>query len=50
MPDKPEPLIDEQSAEADLPNARASDKAAGFDITDAFEHFNQKHDVFRRSW
>ncbi len=48
MPDKP--VIDEPSAEADLPNAHASDKAAGFDITDAFERFNQKHDVFRRSW
>ncbi len=26
------------------------DKAAGFDIQDDFERFNQKNDVFRRSW
>ncbi len=28
----------------------ASDKAAGFNILDTFERFNQKDDVFRRSW
>ncbi len=27
-----------------------SDKDAGFDLTDDFERFNQKDDVFRRSW
>ncbi len=26
------------------------DEAAGFDIQDDFERFNQKYDVFRRSW
>jgi len=50
MADQRDPLIDLPSADADLPNAHASDNAAGFDITDAFERFNQKDDVFRRSW
>ena len=33
-----------------MPDERAPDEAAGFDITDAFERFHQKNDVFRRSW
>ena len=30
--------------------ADSTDRAAGFDILDDFERFNQKNDVFRRSW
>ena len=40
MPDTPKPSID----------TPANDEAAGFDITDEFERFNQKDDVFRRSF
>lgn len=29
---------------------RASDKAAGFEITDEFERFNQRNDAFCRGW
>ena len=32
------------------PDILVTDKDAGFDITDDFERFNQKDDVFRRSW
>ncbi len=28
----------------------ASDQQAGFELTPEFERFNQKYDVFRRSW
>ena len=31
-------------------NGGVSDEAAGFEILDEFEPFNQKDDVFRRSW
>ncbi len=31
-------------------NALTSDQDAGFDITEDFERFSQKDDVFRRSW
>ncbi len=34
---------------ADVPDNAVSDKDAGFEITDDFERFNQKDDVFRRS-
>ena len=29
---------------------RPDDEAAGFEILDDFERFDQKNDVFRRSW
>ena len=31
-------------------SSREYDETAGFDIQDDFERFNQKNDVFRRSW
>lgn len=32
------------------PAVSSSDAAAGFEIFSDFERFNQKYDVFRRSW
>ena len=32
------------------PHQRETDKAAGFEVLDDFESFDQKNDVFRRSW
>ena len=37
-------------SEPDLSASRSTDEAAGFDIRDSFERFNQRDDVFRRSW
>ena len=35
---------------AEITDVEKSDKEADFEITDNFERFNQKNDVFRRSW
>lgn len=36
--------------DARSPDPSADDEAAGFEIQDDFERFNQRDDVFRRSW
>ena len=44
-------MPNESPAAPNPPRAASNnDEAAGFEVTNAFERFNQKNDVFRRSW
>lgn len=48
--DNPPATSRAESASADNPVSRTDDLEAGFEILENFERFNQKDDVFRRSW